>query len=109
VETLVSAIASVLAVVLLMAIFGFFYLIPTVVAFARAHPHRYALFLLNTLLGWSGIVWFGALIWALAVPVEGDATPGPEQVRRGASPADRPPVRVGPVPDPFTDRRHPLV
>ncbi|RWI92146.1 superinfection immunity protein [Mesorhizobium sp.] len=40
------------------------FLIPTIIAFLRRHPNRWVIFLLNTFLGATGIVWFGCLIWA---------------------------------------------
>ncbi|TPI65555.1 superinfection immunity protein [Mesorhizobium sp. B3-1-3] len=40
------------------------FLIPSIIAFLRRHPNRWMIFLLNTFLGATGIVWFGCLIWA---------------------------------------------
>ncbi|RUZ79406.1 superinfection immunity protein [Mesorhizobium sp. M7A.F.Ca.US.006.01.1.1] len=40
------------------------FLIPTIIAFLRRHPNRWVIFLLNTFLGATGIIWFGCLIWA---------------------------------------------
>ena len=42
--------------------------IPSVVAFFRAHRSKVAILTLNILLGWSGIGWVVALVWALAWP-----------------------------------------
>ena len=41
-----------------------FYLLPTIVAVANNHKQTTAIFLLNLLLGWSGLGWVGALVWA---------------------------------------------
>lgn len=42
------------------------YFVPTVIAWRRDHKNLIAIFLLNVLLGWSGIGWIGALIWSVA-------------------------------------------
>ena len=43
-----------------------FYLLPAIIAAFRDHPSGWGIFVLNLLLGWSGIVWIVALIWALS-------------------------------------------
>ena len=48
---------------------GFFlflavYFLPTIVAVARGHHNAFAIFLLNLLLGWTGLAWILALVWA---------------------------------------------
>ena len=43
------------------------YFIPTIVAAARHKRNTLAIFLLNLFLGWSGIAWVIALIWAVTV------------------------------------------
>lgn len=40
------------------------YFLPTFVASRRRHHNANAIFLLNLLLGWTGIGWIAALIWA---------------------------------------------
>lgn len=40
-------------------------LIPSWIGFAREHRHRWPLFILNLLMGWSGIVWIACLVWAV--------------------------------------------
>lgn len=42
------------------------YFLPTIVAFIRGHHSRFGIFLLNFLLGWSGLGWIIALIWSLS-------------------------------------------
>jgi len=44
------------------------YFIPSVVAFLRGHRSKVAILTLNILLGWSGVGWIVALVWALAYP-----------------------------------------
>lgn len=38
---------------------------PTIVAFARGHGSKWAIFAVNLLLGWTVICWIWALIWSL--------------------------------------------
>ncbi len=59
-----SPVVSFLVMVLLWAV----YFIPSVVAFWRTHHSKVAILTLNILLGWSGIGWIVALVWALAYP-----------------------------------------
>lgn len=59
-----SPVVSILVMVLLWAV----YFIPSVVAFLRTHRSKVAILTLNILLGWSGIGWIVALVWALAWP-----------------------------------------
>ena len=42
------------------------YIIPTLVAFIRAHPNRWLIALINLAFGSTVLGWFGALIWALS-------------------------------------------
>lgn len=44
------------------------YLLPSVIAASRKHRNREAIAALNLLLGWTGLGWVAALIWALTVP-----------------------------------------
>ncbi len=59
-----SPVVSFLLMVLLWAA----YFIPSVVAFLRTHHSKVAILTLNILLGWSGIGWIVALVWAMAYP-----------------------------------------
>ena len=40
------------------------YLLPAFIASHRHHPQTMAIFLLNLFLGWTGLGWVGALVWA---------------------------------------------
>lgn len=42
-----------------------FYLLPLMIAFYRDHQKYTTIFLVNLLLGWTVVVWFICLIWAL--------------------------------------------
>lgn len=52
------------------------YFLPWVVAASRdcVHRHRDGIALLNVLLGWTGIGWIVALIWAAAAPSRRERT-----------------------------------
>ena len=41
------------------------YVLPTIIAFIRKKRNVGAIFMLNILLGWTCLGWFGALIWSL--------------------------------------------
>lgn len=49
---------------LVVLIFAFYFL-PTLIAFLRQHKNRIAIFLLNLLLGWSGLGWVVSLVWSV--------------------------------------------
>lgn len=42
------------------------YAIPSIIAFRRRHPNRFAILVINIAFGGTGIGWLGALIWALS-------------------------------------------
>lgn len=44
------------------------YLLPALVALRRGHPDRHTIAVVNALLGWTVVVWVGALVWALSTP-----------------------------------------
>jgi hypothetical protein len=39
--------------------------LPSMLAYATVHPSRTGIYFVNWFLGWTGILWLGALIWAL--------------------------------------------
>ena len=41
------------------------YFIPTIVAFARVHPSRRSIAVVNVLTGWTVLGWVAAFVWAL--------------------------------------------
>jgi Superinfection immunity protein len=45
------------------------YGLPSVVAYSRQHRQREAILLVNVLLGWTGLGWVVALVWAVTQPV----------------------------------------
>lgn len=51
--------------IILLAIGLAVFFIPTIIASSRGHKNTLAIFVLNLLLGWSGIIWVVALVWAL--------------------------------------------
>lgn len=46
-----------------------FYFLPSIIALARSKRDTLAIFLLNFFLGWTGIGWIIALVWALKADV----------------------------------------
>ena len=50
--------------VALLLFWGILYFIPTMIASHRQHHQYSAIFLLNLLLGWSGLGWIIALVWS---------------------------------------------
>ncbi|GJE62106.1 superinfection immunity protein [Methylobacterium trifolii] len=50
------------------------YAIPSIIAFRRRHPNRFAILVINIAFGGTGIGWLGALVWALgAVHIPNEA------------------------------------
>lgn len=41
------------------------YIIPSIVAFARKHPNRWLILVINIVFGGTGIGWLGSLVWAM--------------------------------------------
>ena len=52
----------VVGIILLIA--AVLYFIPTIVAFARHHPNRWIIGVINTVFGGTGLGWLGSLVWA---------------------------------------------
>jgi len=48
----------------LILITAVFYFLPAVVALIRSHHQRFAIILLNVLLGWTLLGWIAALVWS---------------------------------------------
>ena len=46
------------------------YMLPTLIAFSREHPHREAVAVINIFLGWTLIGWFVVFLWAALARVE---------------------------------------
>jgi hypothetical protein len=44
---------------------GVAYWIPTALAFARQHPQRWLIFVLNLFLAGTGVIWALLIVWAL--------------------------------------------
>ena len=42
------------------------YFLPSIIAGLRGHASAWGIFALNLLLGWTGLIWIAALIWALS-------------------------------------------
>jgi hypothetical protein len=66
-QLIASSSAEALGIGTLIALFGVLlvvYFIPTMVAMIRHHHNTLAIFFVNLFLGWSGIGWGVALVWA---------------------------------------------
>ncbi|MBM2294361.1 superinfection immunity protein [Sulfitobacter pseudonitzschiae] len=48
----------------LVVIFWILYVVPTVIAFHRKHPNRWAILVVNVVFGATGLGWLGSLVWA---------------------------------------------
>ena len=59
VDTFLVQYAVVMAVILAL------YIIPSIVTFARKHPNRWLILVINIVFGGTGIGWLGALVWAM--------------------------------------------
>jgi hypothetical protein len=47
---------------------GIWYVMPTLTAFLRLHPHAFGIMLLNLFFGWTLIGWIAAYTWANTKP-----------------------------------------
>jgi ABC-type transport system involved in cytochrome c biogenesis permease component len=47
-----------------LAVLAAIYFLPTIVSLSRAHRNGLAIFVLNLLLGWTGLGWIAALVWS---------------------------------------------
>lgn len=62
------------AVFSLLLLLGFVigsYFAPVIVALARDHRQKLAIFILNLFLGWTILGWVGALVWSATSDVKG--------------------------------------
>ncbi len=60
------------------------YFLPSYIAFARGHANKLPILLLNLLAGWTAVGWVAALIWALLLKPETEATsPATQEYRVG--------------------------
>ena len=61
-----AAVLTVFGGSIFLAIFFYFLfiLVPTVIAIYRRHPQTLPIFIINLLLGWTGIVWVVCLAWS---------------------------------------------
>ena len=51
--------------VFILLFLGFVYFIPALIGYSRNHNNADPIFIVNLLLGWVGIGWVVALVWAL--------------------------------------------
>jgi hypothetical protein len=58
--------------VILLAIIVLIYMLPTLIAFGREHPHRGFILILNLIFGWTLLGWILIFLWAALGRVEAD-------------------------------------
>ena len=60
--------------VLLLLIGPLVYFLPSIIAFRRKHRNRVAILVINIFLGFTGIGWVAALVWAVYRETESGVT-----------------------------------
>ncbi|MBM2294113.1 superinfection immunity protein [Sulfitobacter pseudonitzschiae] len=102
-----------LKLVVLVVIFWILYVVPTVIAFHRKHPNRWAILVVNVVFGATGLGWLGSLVWACsAVHISPNGSNGgesglnlfvndPTRVPRETPEETAPDPNVGPSADPL--------
>jgi hypothetical protein len=63
-----------LEILIVLAIVGGLYMLPTIIAFSRGHHQAVAIAVLNVFLGWTFLGWVGALVWS-ATHISPDVSP----------------------------------
>lgn len=51
--------------IITMLVLIFAYFLPSIIAIKREHKNEVAVMLINLVLGWTFIGWFGCLIWSV--------------------------------------------
>tara|TARA_B100000586_G_C20004627_1_gene381980 strand:+ start:692 stop:880 length:189 start_codon:yes stop_codon:yes gene_type:complete len=51
--------------ILILAVAGIIYMIPTWISFSNNHPQAVLIMLVNIFAGWTGLAWLFLLMWAL--------------------------------------------
>ena len=59
--------------IILLAVVLILYMLPTLIAFGREHPHRGTIAIVNILIGWTLIGWIVVFLWAALGRVEEQA------------------------------------
>lgn len=67
----------------LLAIAAAAYLLPGIVASLRGHHQAAAIWVLTVLLGWSGLGWAAAMVWAFTAVRRHSPAPAPATHRAG--------------------------
>jgi hypothetical protein len=62
------------ATILLLIAILVLYMLPTLIAFGREHPHREELAVINIVVGWTLIGWIAVFLWATLVHTEDELT-----------------------------------
>lgn len=91
---------GVMLTLVLVALSLAFYFLPALIAAARNHHNVGPILILNFLLGWTGIAWVAALVWALTRPAPAPST-DPAQPAKPSSPPSK---AAAPRPQPAARR-----
>ncbi|MFG1341887.1 superinfection immunity protein [Xanthobacter autotrophicus] len=54
--------------ILTLAFIAAVYFLPAIIAHRRGHRNSQAILVLNLFLGWTGLGWIGAMVWAYTAP-----------------------------------------
>lgn len=63
-EMMDTVVFQVFLVIIVLCAILYFYFLPFAIAYARRHNYTKTVFLLNLLLGWTGLGWIFLLIWS---------------------------------------------
>jgi hypothetical protein len=66
-----------LEILIVLAVVGSLYMLPTIIAFGRHHHQAAAIPVLNVFLGWTFLGWVGALVWAATATPDVSASGSP--------------------------------
>jgi hypothetical protein len=62
-----------LTTVIVLILIVFIYMLPSLIAYSREHPHRDLVVVFNIFLGWTLIGWIVVFLWAALARVEEQA------------------------------------
>ena len=54
-----------IGIMLLLAVAGIIYMIPTWISISKNHPQTVLIMLVNIFAGWTGLAWIFLLMWSL--------------------------------------------
>lgn len=57
-----------IAFIFVFAVLVSLWLLPTIIAYARNHPRKVLVLLVDVFLGWTVVGWVVALVWSMTLP-----------------------------------------